>query len=70
MKSLIWFDVVFVLGLLLIAGGLALWSAPIALVVTGVELVIIAVFGALRARPQSTSPSAPLTDGTPDSAAS
>lgn len=69
MKSLAWFDVGFVLGLLLIAGGLALWSTPVALVVTGVELVTISIVAALQAR-SVPSPSAPPTDGTTDSAAS
>lgn len=70
-RTLAWYDGVFVLGLLLIAGGLALWSAPLALVVSGILLVACSVLAALRARAvPSDSPSSPVTHGTPDRAAS
>lgn len=69
-RALAWYDVGFLLGLLLIAGGLALWSVPLALLATGAELVVLSVLAALRARSADPSPSAPTTHGTPDRATS
>lgn len=41
-------DVFFIIGLALVAGGLAMWSWPLALVVTGTVLIGLALVGTLR----------------------
>ena len=41
-------DVLIVLGLALVAGGVGLWSVPAALVVVGASLFALGVVGAMR----------------------
>ena len=68
MRTLAWYDVLFIVGLALIAAGLAWWSPPMALVATGAECVVIGVLAAVNARRRvvSPSPTPTPTHGTPE----
>lgn len=68
------FDLAFTVGLLLITGGLTLWSMPLALVVFGLVLCAIGLRGALAQQnpaptPPALSPSTVPDHGTADDTA-
>lgn len=69
MRRVSWYDYVFLLGLILIAVGIALWSPALALVAAGGECVTIGFLAALRDRRRPSTPLPVSTHGTSEQSA-
>lgn len=68
-RRLSWFDLTFVVGLLLLVGGIAMWSVPAAAVLAGVILCVVSLrAAALADRVPSPSPSPLVTADAADQA--